>query len=99
MELTLSLAEESAAPRRYDVLLCFAEPEAIEPGKRVFDVLVQGRVVEDSLDIIGLTGKPRTALLTRYEGVEVGEKLTLTLRAAEGSARPPLLCGVRVVAR
>ncbi len=99
VELSVSLAEESAAPRRYDVLLCFAEPEAIEPGKRVFDVLLQGQVVEESLDIIGRTEKPRTALLTRYEDVEIGEKLTLALRAAEGSARPPLLCGVRVVAR
>jgi len=85
--------------RTYEVSLYFAEPEAIAQGQRVFDVQLQGKGVETGLDVIGLAGRPRTVLVRTYGGVEAADRLSIRLQPAAGSSRPPLLCGVRCVAR
>lgn len=98
-QIDIDLAEAGAPLRTYEVCLYFAEPEAAAQGQRVFDVQLQGRAVETGLDVIGLTGKPRTVLVRTYGGVEVTDRLSIRLQPAAGSSRPPLLCGLRCVAK
>jgi len=98
-QLDIDLAQAGAPMRTYEVSLYFAEPEAIAQGQRVFDVQLQGKGVETGLDVIGLAGRPRTVLVRTYGGVEAADRLSIRLQPAAGSSRPPLLCGVRCVAR
>jgi len=71
----------------FDVILQFAETfdAAALPGRRIFDVLLEGRLAIDNLDIGALAG-PNAALdLVRSTTVADG-KLTLTLVPVVGNA-------------
>jgi hypothetical protein len=82
----------------YTVRLQFAEPQAIEVGQRVFDIVIQGETVRQNLDIVKEAGGIRRGHLIEIEGVQLGEgdEISVAFRAAQGSARPPLLCGIEV---
>ncbi|MBI2441227.1 MAG: hypothetical protein HYV35_07650, partial [Lentisphaerae bacterium] len=66
------------APRAFNVRLHFAEPdENVQPGKRVFDVKLQGQTVLKNFDIVKEAGAPRTALVKEFKGVQAGGDLAL----------------------
>ncbi len=96
--MTVKLAEDASKPRTYTVKLVFCEPGEAKPGERVFAVAVQGKPVVSSLDVVKEAKGPWRGLVRRFGGVQVKDKLTIALTPAEGSKRPPVLCGVEVVA-
>ncbi len=95
-EFTVRLAADDAPPAPYTVKLYFAEPRALKPGQRVFDVAVQGQSVLESFDIVREAGASDRVISRLVRNVSVGGELSIRLAPAGGS-RPPVLCGVEVV--
>jgi hypothetical protein len=95
--LTLADAESTETDARpYTIRLYFVEPEAVKPGRRVFDVAIQGATVLKDLDVVKRASEPLTAHVEEFTGVRVTDALTVTLMP-KGSSRPPVLCGVEAV--
>ena len=71
---------------RYDVTFHFAEHAPLGGGERVFDALVQGRVVVRALDIMSSRdGKVDSALTVTIPGIEVADgELNVEFSAAVG---------------
>ncbi len=58
----------------YDITFHFAEPEDFVAGQRVFDTLVEDRVVIDDLDVmLARDGKVKSALTVTVPNVEVSD--------------------------
>ncbi len=93
--LRLRLAPEDSPARSYSVRLCFAEPDDLETGERVFDVLLQGQPVLTGFDMANEAGGVRSVLLKSFENVAVETKLHVELVPKQG--RPPILCGIEVI--
>ena len=93
-------APESPAPlpapaeRAYTVRLHFLEPPGGAPGKRVFDVAIQGRIALEDFDIARAAGGPGRAVVREFRAVRAAGKLTVTLTAKKGE---PQLCGLEIV--
>ncbi len=96
-KLAVTLAEGAEDERPYTVTLYFAEPEDLAPGKRVFDVALQGTQVLKNFDIVGEAGGARRLVTKQFEGVKVKEALTVTLTPTGSAA--PVLCGIEMVAQ
>jgi outer membrane protein assembly factor BamB len=87
--------ETGPAPvRSFTVMLCFAEPDDLEPGDRVFDVALQGKTVLSDLDVVKEAGGPNRVLSKTFRGVSAGDDLTIQLSPKTGRT---LLCGVEIV--
>ncbi|MDV6375365.1 malectin domain-containing carbohydrate-binding protein [Deinococcus arenicola] len=74
--------------------LHFADLAHTEAGKRVFDVVAEGRMALPSLDIVKEAGNGKTALVKTVAVTVDGGLLTLTLTA---SVDYPALAGIEVV--
>lgn len=79
-------------PRKYKVKLFFSEPDLVEPGQRVFDVRLQGKLALKSVDVVRSAGGPRKTWTKEIPGVQIGETLTIALSPAKESL-PPVLSG------
>ncbi|MCD6359846.1 MAG: PQQ-binding-like beta-propeller repeat protein, partial [Armatimonadetes bacterium] len=97
-ELRVRLVPEGAQPLTYTVSLHFSEPDEVEPGRRVFDVLVQGQPVITGLDVVAQAGGRLRGLVKTVEGVTVADELVVQLRPRP-QGLPPVLCGLEVVAQ
>ncbi|MBI5822117.1 MAG: PQQ-binding-like beta-propeller repeat protein [Verrucomicrobia bacterium] len=86
----------ATAERAYTVRLVFAEPEEIRAGQRVFDVKLQGREVLSSLDVLKQAGGPRRGIVREFRGIKATEALEIEFVAR--SSKPPLICGVELIA-
>jgi len=98
-------ADEDGAVTVYDLLdgdytvrLHFAElDESVEPGDRVFDVLVGDEVVLEHFDIAAAAEGNLRAVVKEIRA-KVPMTMDITLRPAEGSKRGPLINGIELVA-
>jgi len=68
------------------------------PGERVFAVSLQGKRVIEALDVAEAAGGPRRGIVREFRGIVAPGTLAIGFEAAPGSRRPPLLCGVEIVA-
>ena len=96
----LTLAAASEGRRTYAVRLHFAELDDVKPGERVFGIRLQGRTVEDALDVVKEAGGPRKGLIRTYEGVPASTNLTLEFipRGKDLTTRTmPVLNGLEIV--
>jgi len=84
------------SPRAFTVRLVFAEPEEIGAGQRVFDVQLQGKTVLSAFDILKQAGGSHRGIVREFRGVPVGEALEIGF--VPSTARPPLICGVELIA-
>ena len=84
--------------RRYTVRLHLCEMGAAAPGERILSVGLQGKRVLDALDVVTEAGGARRGIVREFRGVAVHGVLTISLEAAASSRRPPLLCGVEILA-
>ena len=90
-----------AASRPHTVRLHFCELDEVKPGERVFDVKLQGKVVEAGLDIASAAGGIRTALIREFRGIQAGKNLSVELVPHARSLterNAPILSGIEVVA-
>jgi hypothetical protein len=81
--------------------LYFTEPEHDRPGRRLFDVLLDGKPAIEDLDVLRESGGRRRTLVRELTGVTYSGRradrlpaVELTLRAHKGRA---LLCGVEIL--
>ncbi len=84
----------------YKVRLGLADPDQAEPGHRVFDVKLQGRLVRKGVDIAELSGGRNRAMWLEFTDVEVSDQLTVELVAGKprpASSEAPVLQAIGVV--
>ena len=96
-EIPLMGAEDGTA--RFTVRLAFADLDQGEPGARVFDIKLQGKVVAEGFDVAAAAGGQSKAVVKEFQGVECDGKLTIELvaKAAKPEAHQlPILQGVDI---
>ncbi|NIA21974.1 MAG: hypothetical protein GWP05_08445, partial [Anaerolineaceae bacterium] len=93
-DVTITLAEAARDEAPYTVRLHFAEPEDLQPGRRVFDVSLQGQTVLKNFDVVKTSGGPRREVIREFRAVTVARDLHIALSPKTGQ---PLLCGIEVV--
>ena len=93
--LKVPLVPGGKEQKTYTVRLIFAErsPE-MKTGGRVFDVLLQGKVVRTKFDIAKAAGGPGRSVVLEYKGIAVKDNLVIGLRPVAGK---PVLCGVELI--
>jgi len=96
--MTLTVALGTDETRSYTIRLHFCELDAVEPGERVFDVKVQGRVAIAGLDVAKQAGAQRTALVKTLTGVEADAELSVELVPSAGASAQhgPIISGLEV---
>lgn len=92
------VSAELGANHDYDVTLHFAEPKDIGPGKRVFDILVQGEPRFEDFDIVDQAGGYRRALNVTLTQVPVTDDLEIEFVPKNGSF-PAVISGIEIVRR
>jgi outer membrane protein assembly factor BamB len=85
---------ESGAAGSYSVKLVFAEIAGLEPGRRVFDVLVQGQPLLEGFDIAREAGGAFRGVVREFSGLTIGDRLRVQLRSRIGAK--PMLSGIEV---
>jgi outer membrane protein assembly factor BamB len=96
---SIRLAREEDGRALYTVSLGFAAPENDTPGKRVFDIKLQGQTVEQNFDIVKAGGGAKRAVVKEYKGVEVEKDLVVELvpkTTNPDKTRAPLLNTIEV---
>jgi len=84
--------------RAYTVRLHFAELNDVQPGGRVFDVAIQGRVVLKDFDIVRAAGGRRVAVVKEFRGVKARDELTIELTPSKGGTKaPPAISAIEIV--
>ena len=83
------------ADRSYVVRLCFAEPEELEPGVRVFSVRLQGEEVLTDLDVVRAAGGPNRSVERHFTASTVAGALQIDF--VPSTQKPPLICGVELL--
>ncbi len=97
---TIPLRNENDGPARYTVRLAFADSENDRPGRRVFDIKLQGKLVQENFDIVRETGGRDRAVFKQFDGVEVVDNLVVKLvpKTDKPTAEQlPILHGVEIV--
>ncbi|MEX2115429.1 MAG: malectin domain-containing carbohydrate-binding protein [Bacteroidota bacterium] len=77
----------------YEVELGFLEPTISETGKRVFEVLFDGKEVFGSIDLAGQFGRGRAVWLRTVYGVDGADGLLIELRKVVGN---PIISAVGI---
>jgi len=99
MSLSIKLADKNAAPRKYTVRLHFLEPNATQPGERVFAVRLQGQPALAALDVVQEAGGQNRSLVKELRGIEVTDKLVVDLTPdASAQIKASVLSGVEIQA-
>ena len=93
--MTVGLNQADESTRKYTVRLHFCEPDESQPGKRAFDVSLQGKVVVKNLDVAAEAEGLNRGIVKEFQGVQAGESLEIALTPHVGR---PLLCGIELVA-
>ena len=94
-DLAFRLIAQGEPGANYTVRLYFAEPEDLRPGRRLFNVLLQGKTVLADFDVAGAAGGPRRAVVKEFRGTSVAGELTVGLRSSTATPeRGPILCAM-----
>ena len=87
-------------PRAFTVRLHFAEHRDIKPGRRVFDISLQGNTVSRGFDLLKEAGGRNVPAVKEYRGVRAGDRLVIELTSrpgADGPGAAPILNGIEVL--
>lgn len=96
----IPLLDEGDGAALYRVRLAFADPENDQPGRRVFDIKLQNKVVLAGFDPVKDAGGRDHAVVKQFDGVEVQDSLVIELLAKSAHPEPfeaPILQGVEVI--
>ena len=81
--------------RKYRLRLHFMEPERLQEGGRVFDVLINGKTALAQLDVVAEAGAPNKAVVKEVNGIGPCTTIEISLKRVYG--KPPLLCGIEAI--
>ena len=87
--------KQPQALRAYTVRLCFAEPEDVKPGGRIFSVSLQGEEVLKDFDIAREAAKPGASVIREFKGVQADGAIRIGL--SPSTKKPTVLCGVQIL--
>jgi hypothetical protein len=94
--LVFRMQQDGAEPAKYTVTLHFAEPEALQPGQRLFSIVLQGRPVLRDLDVAKQAGGHHRALVREFKGIKVRDTLEVRLvPSPRASSKKPILAGLQ----
>jgi outer membrane protein assembly factor BamB len=91
------LLDAGEKPASYQVRLYFAAAAGDQPGKRVFDIKLQGETVRAGVDVVVKAGAAQTEWVERFDNIAVSENLVLELVPADEKAGLPILNGIEVL--
>lgn len=98
-QATLPLAEPVDGRARYTVRLAFCELDNDAPGKRVFDIKLQGKLVAKDFDIFEEAGGKNRAIVKEFTGLDVSDVLTVEFLPRTAGSDPsqlPIVQGIEV---
>ena len=81
----------------YSVRLHFAELNEKEPGKRVFNVSINGKTVLTDLDVFKEAGGRYKALVKQFTGIVPDEGGRITIDVQNGKVGTPQINGIEIV--
>jgi len=90
-KLALRLVQPGDGTATYRVRLAFSEPEHSAAGKRLFDIMLQGKLAAADYDIAAATGGANRAVTAEFAGVEVLDNLVIELVSKNPKAALPAL--------
>jgi len=96
----LLLSAPQGSTKAYTVRLHFVEPDDVAPGRRVFDVKLQGKTVARGLDISRAAGGRFKALVKEFNGIEAKGTMTIELVPTSRDKDPtavPVISGIEVL--
>jgi len=82
----------------YTVRLHFSDPDNDAPGRRVFNVRLQGKTVLKNLDIVKETGGRDRALVKEFKGIAVTDRLAIDLISPPSSNRHSSVSSLPIIA-
>ena len=88
------IPDSSLEEQSYTVALYFTEPENISPGKRVFDVSIQGNKVLENFDIVQQAGGYRRTVRKEFTDIKVKDTLCIEFSNTTNSS---VISGVEMV--
>ena len=89
-----SVRIKGLATGQYTVRLTFIEPDQLNEGSRLFDILLQGRKVLGKYDIAKSAGGSMRAVVETIEDVAVEDFIHLRFRSIKGK---PVLSGLELI--
>jgi len=92
--------EKLKTTKRYTVRLHFSEPDNVLPGRRVFDVKMQGKTVLEDFDIVKEAGEKHTALVKEFKNIEAVDMLELEMipkSSGAGATTMPVISAMEVI--
>ena len=89
-----SVRIKGLATGQYTVRLTFIEPDQLDEGERLFDILLQGRNVLGKYDIAKSAGGSMRAVVETIEDVAVEDFIHLRFRSIKGK---PILSGLELI--
>ena len=90
---------DKARPRNVSLALHFAEVEGAEPGQRVFDVKLQGKVVLKDFDVAKAAGGANRAVVKQFHDVVAARAVTVELVPKTKELTPlsaPIISGIEI---
>ena len=78
----------------YFLRLTFLEPDQIESGERIFDVLHQGKKLLSKYDVTKAAGGAMRSKTETFSGIQLEKSLVLRLRPVRGK---PILSGLELI--
>ena len=88
-----SMVIRDMKPGAYRVRLYFAEPDEIEPGDRIQNVWVQGKVVQEKFDILATSQSKMKGVVLEFHAIEIKDAFTLKLERLTGKT---LISGIEL---
>ncbi|NOZ23258.1 MAG: PQQ-binding-like beta-propeller repeat protein [Planctomycetes bacterium] len=98
-QCTALLVGKGEPPGKYTVKLGFAELTHGSPGRRVFDIKLQGRTVAKDFDVFKAAGGKCKAVVKAFEDIEVADNLKIELVPKQDRPEPeraPILSSIEV---
>lgn len=95
IRLTASKKNEEDTEKRYTVRLHFAEPDAISPGQRVFDIAIGDKTVLEDFDIVKEAGRTNIGIVKEFAAVPVADVLSISLKPKAEDCET-LICGIEL---
>ena len=80
-------------PGHYTVTLYLAEMSYSKPRSRIFDVIMEGVIIEDDLDMVALAGRRRMAIVIRQDVAVSDGLLNIEFQPVRGT---PTVAGIKV---
>ena len=95
IEITLT-KEPNKKDATYTVNLFFAETVNLDPGKRVFDIIIQEKPVLLNFDIVKEAAGAKKLIVKSFKGIKVNDKLIIKCKSLS-PGKPPLLNGIELM--